>query len=126
MIAGIVDTNILIELYRNLPAANIWAAGQTDLAITSITWLEFMEGARGKAGQARCQQIITPFDLLLLTGNDQRWAMNQLMRYRLSRGVSFKDCLIASAVHRLQVPIYTQNVKDFAAVLPIKLVIKPY
>jgi predicted nucleic acid-binding protein len=40
--------------------------------------------------------------------------------------VSFKDCLIASVAHRLQVPLYTQNVKDFLVILPARLVIKPY
>lgn len=126
MIAGIADTNILIELYRNLPAAKTWVAAQTDLAITSITWLEFMEGVRGKAGQARCQQIIEPFEIVLLSEADQRWAMAQLLRYRLSHGASFKDCLIASVCHRLQVPLYTQNVKDFLIVLPTRLVVEPY
>ena len=126
MIAGIADTNILIELYRRLPPAHRWVAGQTDLAIASITWLEFMEGARGKAGQARCLQIIAPFEIVLLTETDQQWAMDQLRQHRLSHGVSFKDCLIASACHRLQVPLYTQNVKDFQAILPARLIIKPY
>jgi predicted nucleic acid-binding protein len=126
MTSGIVDTNILIELYRNLPAANIWVATQTDLTITSITWLEFMEGARGKVGQARCQQIIVPFEIVMLTEGDQRWAMDQLLRYRLSHGVSFKDSLIASVCHRLQIPIYTRNTKDFLSLLPAELVIKPY
>jgi len=126
MITGIVDTNVLIELYRNLPAATAWASAHADLAITSITWLEFIEGARGKAGQARCRQIMNPFEITLLTEADQQWAMAQLLKYRLCRGLSFKDSLIASAAHRLQVPLYTQNVKDFVAVLPAKLVIKPY
>jgi predicted nucleic acid-binding protein len=126
MTAGIVDTNILIELYRNLPRANTWATAQTNLSITSITWLEFMEGARGKSGQVHCLQIIKPFDILFLTKSDQQWAMDQIRHYRLSHGVSFKDCLIASVVHRLQVPLYTQNVKDFLVVLPTHLVIKPY
>ncbi len=62
----------------------------------------------------------------MLTHADQQWAMAQLLKYRLSRGLSFKDSLIASAAHRLQVPLYTQNVKDFVAVLPAGLVIKPY
>src|SRR5689334_18115485 len=111
MTVGIVDTNILIELYRNFPAAKAWITAQNDLAISSVTWLEFMEGARGKAGQVRCLQIVAPFDCAYLSEADQQWAMAQLLRYRLSYGVSFKDCLIASAAHRLQVPLYTQNVK---------------
>jgi predicted nucleic acid-binding protein len=126
MIAGIIDTNILIELYRNLAAAKAWAVAQTDLAILTITWLEFMEGARGKAGQARCQQIVMPFEVILLSGADQQWTMNQLTQYRLTYGVSFKDCLIASAAYRLQVPLYTKNIRDFGAILPNHLVIKPY
>ena len=126
MTVGIVDTNILIELYRNLPAAKVWIAGQNDLAITSVTWLEFMEGARGKAGQLRCLQIIAPFDIVYLTDVDQQWAMTQLLHFRLSHGISFKDCLIASAAYRLQVPLYTQNVKDFLVILPANLVVKPY
>ncbi len=126
MTVGIVDTNILIELYRDLPAAKVWLTGQSDLAITSITWLEFLEGARGKAGQARCLAIIAPFDLLFMTKTDQQWAMRQILKYRLSHGVSLKDCLIASISHRLKVPLYTRNVKDFLPILGSELVIDPY
>ena len=101
MIKGVVDTNILIELYRKLPAAHAWIATQSDLAVPIISWLEFMEGARGKAGQERCLQILSPFDLLLLTDEDQQWTKTKLVQYRLSHGLSFKDCLIASSVFRL-------------------------
>jgi predicted nucleic acid-binding protein len=83
MIAGFADTNILIELYRNLPGAAVWAAAQTDLAISSVSWLEFMEGARGKQGQAQCLRIVAPFEVVYLTDTDQQWAMKQLLRYRL-------------------------------------------
>lgn len=126
MIAGIVDTNILIELYRSHPLTKTWLAGQADLAITALTWLEFMEGARGKAGQARCLQIMAPFQMLFFTDSDQQWTMTQLLNYRLSHGISFKDRLIAACANRLQIPLYTQNIKDFLTVLPVHLVIKPY
>jgi hypothetical protein len=36
------------------------------------------------------------------------------------------DCLIASVVHRLQVPVYTHNLKDMRVLLNEALVIKPY
>ncbi|SRR5258708_9183062 len=126
MTTSIADTNILIEPYRNNPAAKKWISAQNDIAITSITWLEMMEGSRGKAGEKKNLQIIAQFGMGFLTRADQRWAMNQLMRYRLSHGVSFKDCLIASISHRLQVPLYTKNIKDFLPILSAKLVIRPY
>jgi len=52
--------------------------------------------------------------------------MAQMLTYRFSYGLKLKDCLIASVAHRLQVPIYTQNVKDFVPILGETLVIKPY
>ena len=85
-----------------------------------------MEGARGKSGQERCQQIIAQFGLEYLSADDQHWAMAQLLKYRLSHGVSYADCLIASVAHRLQVPIYTRNATDFMPLLGATLVIKPY
>jgi predicted nucleic acid-binding protein len=126
MITGFADTNVLIELYRNVAGAKAWFAAQSDLAISTVSWLEFIEGARGKKGQVRCMEIIAQFEIVFLTDVDQQWAMEQLLRYRLSHGVNFQDCLIASVCHRLQVPVYTQNVKDFLVVLPAQLVIKPY
>jgi predicted nucleic acid-binding protein len=123
---GIVDTNILIEAYRRNPLAITWLESQTNLAITSVTWLELLDGARGKAGQAECLKMIFPLELIDLTIEDQAWARDALLEYRLSHGIGFADCLIASVSHRLQIPVYTRNVKDFQPMLGASLVIKPY
>jgi len=123
---AIADTNILIELYRRDPAAISWFAVARGISITSVTWLEFMDGVRGKQGQARCLQIIAQFGLEYLTVSDQQFAMSSVHRFRLSHGVSMKDCLIASSCHRFQVPILTKNVKDFAPLLPAALIVRPY
>jgi hypothetical protein len=48
--------------------------------------------------------------------------MQQLERYRLSHGVEMNDCLIASVRHRLQVPLYTHNVKDMRVLLDEPLI----
>ncbi len=126
MTTGFVDTNLLIAVYRGNPLARSWYAAQPDLAISSVAWLELLEGASGKAGQQRCLEIIAPLDVVFVTEADQRWAMAQMLRYRLSHGVSLKDCLIASVCYRLQVPLDTQNVKDFLPTLGKSLVVKPY
>ncbi len=126
MPAGIADTNVLIELYRRDPAAIAWFANQPDLGITSITWLEFLQGARGKQGQTRCLRITAQFSIECLTLADQQWAMQQMLMYRFSYGVSLNDCLIASVCYRLQVPLFTKNVKDFQIMLGTGLVARPY
>jgi predicted nucleic acid-binding protein len=130
-LTALLDTNILIELYRKNASTQAWLVSQeiastSRLGISSITWLEFMEGARGKAGQERCLEMMAKFTLERLKFTDQDWAMAQLQKFRFSHGASFKDCLIASAAFRLQIPLVTRNVKDFAPLLPRSLIVSPY
>jgi len=127
MTAGIVDSNIIIHIHRNNQIARAWLAAQTVVhLVTSITWLEILDGVKRKATQVACETILNYFQLEHLTSADQNWAINQLSQKRLSQGIHVEDTLIASVAHRLQVPIYTHNVKDFLKLLPAELVIKPY
>ena len=71
-------------------------------------------------------KLLNTFEIVPLNEDDQKWAEQQLIRFRLSHGVEINDCLIASICHRLQIPIYTQNVKDMRKLLPAPLVIKPF
>lgn len=55
---GIVDTTVLIHSLRRYSPALTWLGGLTErLAITSITWLEIMDGAGSKDGQARAKLL---------------------------------------------------------------------
>jgi len=127
MTVGILDTTVIIHYFRKEPGVREWIDSQdAQLSITPITWLEVMEGAPGKAGQAACKTILSRFEMIYLTQTDMDWSMQQMERYRLSHGVTTNDCLIASVCHRLQVPIYTDNVKDYLKTLPASLVVKPY
>lgn len=124
---GIVDTTAIVHLFRRNPSALTWYAVLFQpLAITPITWMEIMYGAAGKAGQAKCKAILGEFVMEYLTRTDMDWAMQQLEHYRLSHGVGMNDCLIASVCQRLQVPLYTHNLREMRALLDETLVIKPY
>ncbi len=105
MIAGFVDSTVIIHILRKDSAAKAWLQAQPTLSITPIVWLEVIYGARGKHGQVDTLEVLKSFALIYLTEADQIWAMDQLLAYRLSRGVEINDCLIASACHRLQVPL---------------------
>ncbi len=127
MTVGVVDTNVILHYFRKNPNARAWVDAQpVRLSVTPITWLEVMYGAPGKAGQATCKAILSRFDMEYLTPSDMDWAMQQMESLRLSHGVEINDCLIASVCHRLNIPIYTHNQKDFLKLLPSALVIKPY
>ncbi len=51
--------------------------------------------------------------------------MEQLFIYKLSQNVGQSDCLVASVSHRLQVPLYTHNLRHFELLLG-PLAQKPY
>lgn len=126
MIDGVVDTTVVIHLYRGDKSAVTWVKSAAALGVTPITWMETIYGARGSRGQVESLKILRGFQLLYVTETDQRWAMSQLLEKRLMFGVAVGDCLIASVCYRLQIPIYTHNVKHLARLLDPHLVIQPY
>lgn len=126
MTVGIVDTSVIIHYFRKNPVAQAWINTQPDqLSVVSITWLEVMYGAGSKAKEAACKSLLNRFELLYLAQADQVWAMQQMEHCRLSHGVAINDCLIASVAYRLQMPLYTHNLKDMKPLLG-KLAVKPY
>ena len=113
MTVAIADTTVVVHLYRRYTPALTWYGSLSQpLGITPITWLEVMYGAGSKAKQAVCKALLSQFDLVYLTSVDQNWAMQQMEKYRLSHGVATGDCFIASVAYRLQLPLYTHNLKD--------------
>jgi len=84
MTVGVVDSTVIIHVFRKNPAARAWLYVQpVRLLVTPITWMEVMYGAPGKAGQATCKAILSQFDMEYLMPADMDWAMQQLERYRL-------------------------------------------
>lgn len=113
MTTGIVDTTVIIHYYRNYAPARAWVHAQTSpLSVTSVTWLEVMAGANSKATQAASKQILSRFNLIYLTVDDQQWAMQQLETFQFSHHIGMNDCLIAAVSRRLNLPLYTHNLKD--------------
>jgi predicted nucleic acid-binding protein len=125
-IDGIIDTTILIHLFRRNKNAITWLATQSNLGVTTISRLEFIYGARGRSAMMAAIQLLNTFRTIPLSEADQKWAEQQLIKYRLSHGVEINDSLIASVSHRLQMPLYTQNIKDFQKLLPAVLVVRPF
>lgn len=69
---------------------------------------------------------MSQFELLYFAPSDQQWAMQQLERFQFSHHIGKDDCLIASVAHRLQLPLYTHNLKHMQALLGTALAVQPY
>lgn len=125
MVTALLDTSIIVDFLRGFPVAVTWLSSQTSLGITRVAALEVIEGVRDKRGMIKAVNKLKEFDSIELTSSDFDWAMEQLIRHKLSHNVGMMDCLIAAASHRLQVPLYTTNLKHFAPLLGT-LAQKPY
>lgn len=125
MIDAVLDTTVVLHLFRKYQPAINWINAQTQYGITAVTWMEVMEGTSNKANQARCKSLLSQFELLNLTSTDQQWAMEQLEKWQFRNHIRKEDCMIASVAYRLQVPLYTHNLKDMTPLLG-KLAFKPY
>ena len=126
MSVGIVDRTVILHYFRNAPNARSWVDNQpARLAVTSITWMEVMEGTSSKANQTECRNILSQFELLYLTLTDQQRAMQQLDRFQFSHRIGMDDCLIAAVAYRLQLPLYTHNLKHMPPMIGT-LGVSPY
>jgi predicted nucleic acid-binding protein len=127
LVNAIIETSVIIDLLRNHAPAVSWYQAQTQptLGITPLIWMEVMSGGQNKAERLRSARLLQQYSMIYLTQSDQDWSMQQHMIHELSHGVGMMDCLIASVSHRLQIPLYTHNLKHFSPILG-SLAQKPY
>jgi len=125
MIDAVLDTSVILHLFRKYAPALNWISNPQRYGVTSVTWLEVIEGTTNKANLAQCKKLLDQFQLLDLTSTDQQWAMQQLEYFKFSHHIGKEDCLIASVAYRLQLPLYTHNLKDMTPMLG-QLAVKPY
>ena len=127
MAVAILDSTVIVHILRKNQSALKWFATQSNLkfAISSITWLEIMAGVPNKQAQANTSTLLAQFEVCYLIKTDQKWAMQQIQRFRFSHSLGISDCLIASASYRLKLPLYTHNLKDMIPMLGTQA-IKPY
>src|SRR6266496_5812562 len=115
MVTAIVETSVIVDLLRNHLPAVAWYQQQTQpiLGITPIIWMEIIGGGQNKAERLRAARLLQRFTMTYFVQADLDWAMQQQMIYELSHGIGMMDCLIASISERLQIPLYTHNLKHF-------------
>lgn len=125
MVNGLLDTAVLVDLLRAYPLAGDWLSKQPPLGVSPVVWLEVIEGAEDKRAQIRAIKLLQRFERVELLTEDFNWAIGQALRFRLSHSINMNDCLIASTASRLNLPVFTTNLKHFRPLLG-NLAQKPY
>jgi predicted nucleic acid-binding protein len=114
---GMVDTTILVDIMRYHQPALTWFQQQAILGVCPISYLELLEGCPNKNKQQQALILLGSLKMVYLEHVDMDWAIEQHRFYRLSHGLGMMDCLIASVNMRLNLPLFTGNLKHFAPLL---------
>lgn len=88
MVDALIDTSVLVDILRGYPPARIWLAQQSNPGISSMVWIELLQGARDKVAQQRALKLLHNFNRVALTDVDMIWSIEQLLRYNLSHSVT--------------------------------------
>lgn len=119
----LVDTNILIEIYRDNQSIieKVRSIGQGNIAVSVITSAELMYGARNKNELQTILKDLKKISVLNLD-NEISIKFGQLIeKYALSHKLSLPDALIAATAICRNLQMYTLNTKDFKYIKDVKL-----
>ena len=120
----ILDTNIIIELYKgNLAVRHTCEGlGEENLFVSSIVVAEFYSGVLDKKEFPKVQKHIHKFPVIHLNESISEFAIDLVKRYCLSHHPYIGDMLIAATALHYSLPIYTLNRKDFKHIPKLKLI----
>jgi predicted nucleic acid-binding protein len=122
----ILDTDILIELLREKPEAQVWFDGLPVMpAVCGFSALELLQGCNNLTEMRRVERFLATFAMVWPDYAALSRTTSDYARLRLSHGLGLLDSLIATtAVHHAR-PLASFNVRHFRSV-PSLVVVEPY
>ena len=114
----LVDTDVLIWHLRGNPQAARWLDRLQPLTISSVSYLEVLQGMRNKAELVAVQKMLQQrkANVQPITEPITRQATELMEAMTLSHGLQMGDALIAATALEHGLPVLTGNVKHFAAI----------
>jgi predicted nucleic acid-binding protein len=110
VVKALLDTNILVDFLRGIPAARDELARYEDKAISIVTWMEVMVGAPTPA-QAGTRQFLGGFDLVELDAAVADRAVALRRRHRLK----LPDAIVWASAQVGAMLLVTRDTKGFPA-----------
>jgi len=111
----ILDTNILIELYKGNPLAKeaIKDFANENIFVSAITAAEFMVGARDKNDLQKIRKYLDEYITLPVDIEVTDVFIELFRTFALSHRPGIADALIAATALRYEIPLLTYNKRHF-------------
>lgn len=114
---AVFDTNILIDLLNNnADAADAIEKGAAHRAISIITWMEVMVGARKHNQEEKTAAVLGAFELIDVS----RDVAERSVQLRAEFGMKLPDAIILASAQIRHCQLITRNTKDFAGINGVK------
>lgn len=110
----LLDTNILIDYARRLPAAVAWLKSLPEPPqMSAVSLLELHVGARSQREEREIEAICAPLVSLAVTSEIAKQAGSYLRHFALSHGIDIPDAIIAATAEHHGLRLATLNIKHF-------------
>lgn len=110
----VFDTNILIEILKgNTQTLEQISTLSPPFAVSSITAMELIFGARNKKEVKQIEQLLSKFHYLSLNNDIDKTAFSLVKEYAKSHTLDIPDALIAATTLQNKATLLTYNTKDF-------------
>jgi tRNA(fMet)-specific endonuclease VapC len=119
----LLDTNVLIEILKNNQnTVTKTASLASPLAISAVTAMELMVGARNKKETQLLNKFVSRFQVISLDAEISRIAFELITDYAKSHALDIPDALIGATAISQKARLLTYNVKDFQYIPALELV----
>ncbi|OAI41571.1 hypothetical protein AYO38_00630 [bacterium SCGC AG-212-C10] len=108
------DSNILIDALNGTPEAHELIAASPDPAISILTWMEVLVGAKNQDVESATRTFLNDFTILQLTGP----IAEASVQVRRSTRLKLVDATILATARVSGRELLTRNTKDFDASWP--------
>ena len=106
---ALFDTNILIDYLRGRSEAETELARHRRKAISVVTWMEVLAGARDEAEEDVIEMFLRDFRLIELS----RPIAREAVALRRSHRIRLPDAIIWATARHESALLVTRNTKDF-------------
>lgn len=119
----LVDTDVLIWVLRGHDGAARAVERITDRALSVVTYMELLQGARGKREIKAIQTSLANLDFrtVPLTENIGHRASIYMEEYAPSAGLTLADALQAATAVETRMPLLTANRRHYRSIRELEL-----
>jgi predicted nucleic acid-binding protein len=109
LVKAVFDTNILIDLLKGRAEANNEVGRYSRLAISRISWIEVLTGARTSEDEHRVENLLSYFEMVELDEPVAREAISLRQQHR----IRLPDAIIWATARLKDSLLVTRDSRDF-------------